>query len=53
MGIYKIKYNIPEVWVASRVIVQKYGHMKKFTKHLVTFAIRQIENFTYLNLVEF
>lgn len=53
MEIYEIKNKIVEVWAAARIIVQKYGHRKKFAKHLVAFAIRQIENFNDVKLAEF
>jgi hypothetical protein len=33
--------------------VQKYGHARKFAKHLVALAIRQIENFNDVRLVRF
>jgi len=29
------KNKIVEVYVATRVIVQRYGHTKKFAKHIV------------------
>lgn len=53
MEIYEIKDKIVEVWAAARVIVQKYGHTKKFAKHLVAFMIRQHENFTDVRLANF
>ncbi|MGC8479833.1 MAG: hypothetical protein ACP5M9_04185, partial [Candidatus Micrarchaeia archaeon] len=53
MGIYELKNKIVEVWAAARIIVQKYGHTSKFAKHLVAFAIRQIENFNDVKLVHF
>jgi hypothetical protein len=43
---YEIKNKIVEVHAAARIIVQKYGHGRKFAKHLVAFAIRQYENFS-------
>ena len=53
MEIYGIKNKIVEVWAAARVVVQRYGHTKKFAKHLVAFVIRQHENFTDEKLAEF
>ena len=53
MEIYELKNKILEVWAAARVIVQKYGHTKKFAKHIVAFVIKQCENFKDVKLVEF
>ncbi len=53
MEIYETKNKILEVWAAARIIVQKYGHTRKFAKHLVALAIRQIENFNDVKLVHF
>lgn len=53
MEIYEIKNKIVEVWAAARVIVQRYGHTKKFAKHLVALVIRQYENIKDVKLVEF
>ena len=53
MEIYKLKDKIVEVWAAARIIVRRYGHTKKFAKHLVALVIRQYENFKDVKLVEF
>ena len=53
MEIYELKNKLIAVWAAARVIVQKYGHTRKFAKHLVALAIRQIENFNDIKLVHF
>ena len=53
MDIIELKNKIVEVWAAARVIVQKYGHTKKFARHAVALVIRQCENFKDIKLVEF
>ncbi|MGC8479603.1 MAG: hypothetical protein ACP5M9_02965 [Candidatus Micrarchaeia archaeon] len=53
MEIYELKNKIVDVWAAARVTVQKYGHTRKFAKHLVALAIKQIENFNGVKLVHF
>lgn len=53
MDIIELKNKIVEVWAAARVIVQRYGHTKKFAKHVVAFIIKQHENFKDVKLVEF
>ena len=53
MKIAEIKYKIIEVWAAARVIVQKYGHRKKFAKHIVALAIKQEKNLRDYQLAEF
>ncbi len=53
MEIYELKDKIVEVLAAARVIVQKFGHTKKFAKHPVAFVIKQLENFKDAKLVEF
>jgi transposase len=54
MEIYEIKNKIVEVWAATRVIVQKYGHTRKFAKHIVALIVKQYERFrTDIKLVEF
>ena len=53
MELYEIKDKIVEVWAAARVIVQKYGHTKKFAKHVVAFVIKQHEGFEDVKLIEF
>ena len=44
MKIDETKDKIVEVWAVARVIVQKYGHTKKFAKHIVALTIKQYEN---------
>lgn len=53
MELYEIKNKILEVWAAARVIVQKFGHTKKFAKHVVAFVIKQYEKLKDAKLVEF
>jgi IS5 family transposase len=53
MEISEIKNKIVEVWAAARVIVQKFGHTKKFAKHIAALVIRQCEKFNDVKLVEF
>lgn len=53
MEIYELKNKIVEVLAAARVIVQKFGHRKKFAKHVVAFVIKQYENLKDIKLVEF
>ncbi|MEM3775036.1 MAG: hypothetical protein QXZ35_00005, partial [Candidatus Micrarchaeaceae archaeon] len=53
METWELRNKILEVWSFAKIIVQKYGHTKKFAKHLVAFVIRQHENFTDEKLAEF
>ncbi len=53
MKIYEIRNKIVEVWAAARIIVQRYGHTKKFAKHFVAFALKQMLHFTDNELAEF
>ena len=41
MEIYGIKNKIVEVWAAARIIVQRYGHTRKFAKHVVALVVKQ------------
>jgi hypothetical protein len=52
MKISKIKNKIPEVCAATRVIVQHYGHTKKFAKHIVALVIKQMDGLTDVELVD-
>ena len=52
MKIYELKNKIVEVWAAARVIVQRYGHTKKFAKHIFALVIKQIEGLTDVDLVD-
>lgn len=45
--------KIQEVGAVARVIVQHFGHTKKFAKHIVAFAIKQERNFRDLQLADF
>ncbi len=49
----KIRDKIPEVMAVANVIVQLHGHTKKFAKHLVAFAIKQMRHLTDAELAEF
>ncbi len=53
MEIYEAKDKIVELLAAARVVVQKFGHTKKFAKHAVAFVIKQHENFKDIKLVKF
>lgn len=53
MKIENVIDKIPEVHAAARVIVQKYGHTKKFAKHVVGFIIKQYEKLKDAKLIEF
>ena len=53
MEICELENKIPEVEAIARVVVQQYGHTKKFAKHLVAFAIKQILRLTDRELAEF
>ncbi len=48
-----IRNKLVEVHAAARVIVQRYGHTKKFAKHTVALVIKQIGGFTDEQLAEF
>ena len=47
------KNKIVEVYATTRVIVQRYGHTKKFAKHIVALVIKEQENLTDEELAEF
>jgi len=47
------KNKILEVYVAARIFVQRYGHTKKFAKHIVALVIKEQENLTDEELAEF
>lgn len=53
MNLATLKNKIIEVYAAARVIVQKYRHTKKFAKHMVAFAIKQLKQFTDEELADF
>ncbi|MGC8479503.1 MAG: hypothetical protein ACP5M9_02435 [Candidatus Micrarchaeia archaeon] len=53
MKLYESKNKILEIWATARVIVQKYGHRKKFAKHIVAFVIKQMKHFTDEELADF
>ena len=52
MEIYEIRNKIVEVWAAAHVIVQRYGHTKKFAKHIVALVIKQMDGLTDVELVD-
>jgi len=45
--------KIVEVKAIAQVVVQNFGHLKKFAKHVVAFAIKQINGFTDVELARF
>ena len=51
--IYEAKDKIVEVWAAARVIMQRYGHTRKFANRIVALAIKQEKNFRDYQLIEF
>lgn len=53
MKLSELENKIPEVCAAARVIVQAYRHTKKFAKHIVALVVKQIEDLTDVELVEF
>ena len=53
MNIEELKNKIPEVCAATRVIVQHYGHTRKFAKHIIALVIKQLKKFTDVELSEF
>jgi len=53
MNMATSKNKILEVYAASRVIVQRYGYMKKFAKHIVALVMKEQENLTDEELAEF
>jgi Transposase DDE domain len=54
MNINDLKNKIHEVMAYARVLVQQFGHTKKFAKHVVAFAIKQLKGIqTDIKLIEF
>jgi hypothetical protein len=53
MEIENLRNKIREVKGYARVLVQNYRHLKKFAKHLLAAAIKQIQGFTDVELIEF
>ena len=53
MKIEELRNKIPEVCAAARVIVQRYGHTKKFAKHIVALVIKPLKNLTDVDLSEY
>ena len=47
------KNKILEVYAAARVIVQRYGHTKKFAKHIVALVIKAQKKLSDEELAEF
>lgn len=52
-NIYDLKNKIVVVLAYARVVVQKYGHRKKFAKHVVAFAIKQLMRLSDCDLAGF
>ena len=53
MEIYDLRNKIVEVSGIARVVVQQFGHTKKFAKHIVASAIKQIKHLTDEELAKF
>lgn len=53
VDIENLKNKIIEVKAIAQVVVQKFGHLKKFAKHVVAFAIKQIKGLTDEELANF
>lgn len=53
MKIDDLKNKIPELKARACVVTQEYGHTKKFAKHLIAFAIQQIEGLKDYELADF
>jgi hypothetical protein len=51
--IEELTNKIVEVKAIAQVVVQNFGHLKKFAKHVVAFAIKQIKGFTDVELAKF
>jgi hypothetical protein len=49
----KLNNKIQEVKAYACVVAQRYGHTKKFAKHLVAFAVQQIEGLKDYELADF
>ena len=47
------KNKILGVYAAARVIVQRYGHTKKFAKHIVALVIKEQKKLSDEELAEF
>ena len=47
------KNKILEVYAAARVIVERYGHTKKFAKHIVALVIKEQKKLTDKELAKF
>ncbi len=53
MDITELKYKILEVLAYARIISKKYGHTKKYAKHIVALIIKQLLKLTDRELAEF
>jgi hypothetical protein len=53
MNMATSKNKILEVYAAARVIVQRYGHTKKFAKHIVALVIKAQKKLSDEELAEF
>jgi len=53
MNMATSKNKILEVYAAARVTVQRYGHTKKFAKHIVALVIKAQKKLSDEELAEF
>lgn len=54
MELENLRNKIREVMAYARVLVQEYGHLKKFAKHIAAFAIKQLQQLpTDVKLIDF
>ncbi|EQD63402.1 transposase IS4 family protein, partial [mine drainage metagenome] len=53
MKISEIRYKIPEVFAYARIISKRYGHTRKYAKHIVALVIKQLLKLTDRELTEF
>ena len=53
MDITELEYKILEVLAYARIISKKYGHTKKFAKHIVALVIKQLLKLADMELTEF
>ncbi|MCL5117205.1 MAG: hypothetical protein M1124_00030 [Candidatus Marsarchaeota archaeon] len=51
--LYETKYKIIEVYAIAHVVVQKYGHTKKFAKQIAALVIKQDKNLTDEKFADF
>jgi hypothetical protein len=53
MKMPKLTNKILEVWAAAYIIVQHYGYIRKFAKHIAALVIKQITHLTDIELADF